>query len=181
MAHRITPDSASRQAGFTLIELLLVIAIIGVVGAIAIPSLLRAKISANESAVLGSMRAVNSAQAAYAGTAAAGNFATSLTVLLQPCPGSTEAFIPADLAGDPAKKSGYSVTLGPGSFGAGAPDCNGTATSVGYYLAAVPLTSGLTGERAFASTTPGVIYFDPDGVAPTEGQMAPSGGATPIQ
>jgi prepilin-type N-terminal cleavage/methylation domain-containing protein len=173
--------SARRDAGFTVIELLVVVCIIGIVCTITVPALLRAKITGNETAVLGSMRAVNSAQAAYAGAAANGNYARSFTVLVQACPGSNQGFISPDLAGDPAVKSGYRVQLAPGTLGAGEADCNGQATSRGYYLTAIPLTTGRTGHRAFASTSPGVIYFDPNGVAPAEAEMRPGGSATPIQ
>jgi len=178
----MTADFRARDdGGFTLIELLVVIAVIGIVCAITIPALLRAKITGNETAVLGSMRAVNSAEAAYAGAAANGSYAPSFTVLVQACPGSTHGFLSPDLAGDPAVKSGYSVRLAPGTLGAGENDCNGQATSRGYYLTAVPLTIGRTGHRAFASTSPGVIYFDPNGVAPAEAEMRPGGSAIPIQ
>ena len=124
----------------------MVVAIIGVLGALTIPALLRAKIAANESAVLGSLRAVNSAQTAYASSASTGGFASSFSVLIQPCPSTSQGFISPDLAGDPAQKSGYSVALGPGSFGPAPADCNGVATSAGYYLTAVPLAIGRTGQ-----------------------------------
>ena len=173
--------TAARDAGMTLIELIIVVGILGVVSAITVPAVMRARITANETAVLGSMRAVNSAQAAYAGAASPGGYAVSFTILVRACPGSSHGFISPDLAGDPAQKSGYTVALGPGTMGAGPADCNGQATSVGYYLSAVPISVGLTGHRGFASTSPGVIYFTPTGLAPTEAETLPNGGGTPIQ
>ena len=66
-------------------------------------------------------------------------------------------------------------------MGAGPQDCNGKASGLGYYLTAMPQSFGLTGNRGFASTSPGVIYFTFSGAAPTEAEMRPNGGGTPIQ
>jgi prepilin-type N-terminal cleavage/methylation domain-containing protein len=150
----------SSEHGFTLIELLIVIALIGVLAALSAPFLIAAKKASNEASAIGSMKAVNSAQAGYSSSCGGNYYTTDVMTLIN------GAYISPDIALLP--KSGFTVALAAGNAAvAGAPDCMGTATQTGYYATASPVGSD-AGRRGFATNQAGVVWEDRTGAAPTE-------------
>src|SRR5262245_38401882 len=153
-----------KSEGFTLIERLIVVAIIGIIAA---AGLLRARMSGNEASAIGSLRAINSGQASYSSSCAAGGYAIDLADLVKAPAGSSQGFVSPDLKSNGVIKSGYTVTLAKdGSSGvtdisSPASTCNASAgqPASSYFANAGPVTGGGTGTRFFASDTRGTIFF----------------------
>lgn len=158
-----------KHKGFSLIELLIVVAIILIIAAIAIPNLIRARIAANESSAVSSIRTLNTAQAAYQSTYPLVGFASTITALGPSAstgcttPASTNAclvdWVLSQATAASTTKSGYYFT-----------DTAGTTVGgilLGYTFDGVPGLLSQTGVRGFCSNADAVIRYTPVGSAPS--------------
>jgi type IV pilus assembly protein PilA len=144
----------NKQKGFSLIELLIVVAIILIIAAIAIPNLLRSRIAANEASAVSSLRTLNTACITYNSTY--GQYPAAMTNLQSPGAGALPTSTAADLIDQVLAtgiKSGYTFTFTPGTL------------NVSYTINANPITINQTGLRGFFTDQSGVIRFDPNAPA----------------
>ncbi len=148
-----------RQRGFSLIELLIVVAIILIIAAIAIPNLMRARMAANESSAVGSLRTVNTAEVTYSTTYGTG-FAplAKLGGTASPCVAAAANACLIDPVLTLGVKSGYTITAVAAGGAGTAPNPYTTFES-----SAVPVLAGQSGQRSFCSDESGVIRADPAG------------------
>jgi len=181
MKHRPNQARKPNQSGFSLIELLIVVAIILIIAAIAIPNLLRARIAANEASAVQSIRTTNTAQVTYQSTYPNVGYASTMAIL---GPGAASCGTPtatnaclldnllASATASTKPKSGYYFTL------TAAAAAGGTVND--YTVSGDPASLNQTGVRGFCSSSDGVIRFKspgPTGVTTTAGCAA----LTPLQ
>ena len=143
----------NNQKGFSLIELLIVVAIILIIAAIAIPNLLRSRMAANEASAVGSLRTLNTAAVTYSTTYGIGYPAT-IAALGPATPATSAAADLIDSVLAASSKSGYSFSYSPGAVTAG--------TRSDYGITATPLSTS-TGSRTFFTNQSGVIRADATG------------------
>ena len=144
-----------QKNGFSLIELLIVVAIILIIAAIAIPSLTRVRVAADESSAVGSIRTINTAEVSYNAAYPALGFTTTLANLGGPagaCTPSTTSGCFIDSLLTTGTKSGYIFAMATGSCAAGTPqNC--------YSVTASPQFASYTGARSFCSFEDGVVRY----------------------
>jgi prepilin-type N-terminal cleavage/methylation domain-containing protein len=173
----------NKQKGFSLIELLIVVAIILIIAAIAIPNLIRSRMAANEASAVATLRTLTTAFISYSTTYGNG-LPPNLNVLQNPTTATAQAdcdhagLVDAVLAGLPPgtnttfSKSGYQFTYIPGGTALTPPVLTPVCSNGGFptsQVTSLPLSVGGTGQRGFLVDNSGVIYFTTNGTTPVPG------------
>jgi prepilin-type N-terminal cleavage/methylation domain-containing protein len=158
--------------GFSLIELLIVVAIILIIAAIAIPNFMRSRMAANETAAVSNMRTIITANVVYSSTYSNGFAPTLLTLTGGPLANCTAASLIDNVLAT-GQKSGYGYTYTPGIAVLVIPPGCGAAGATSYNLAATPLAVGTTGQRSFCAQENGLIRQDPSGALIAAGACIP--------
>jgi len=156
------------QKGFSLIELLIVVAIILIIAAIAIPNLLRARMAANESSAVGSTRTINTAEVTYNSTFPTVGFTATLANLggtASPCVAATNSACLIDSVLSGGTKGGYLFTMGTGST-TGTPQPS-------YNVFAAPQIPNQTGVRNFCSFEDAVVRYSTASLSACDTTVAP--------
>ncbi len=185
---QIAADSKGGAAVAILVIAVLVIAValVGIIAAIAIPGLLRARMSANETSAISWLRAINSAETSYAAICASGGFAVTLDDLNKPPRNGGSGFVSPGLASNGVIRGGYIITLerdagaGATDVGTAAATCNGSTNTPAssYFARAEPVTPGSTGIRYYATDARGIIFWS---AAPIANPIVESPTVVPIQ
>ncbi|HEY6387499.1 MAG TPA: type II secretion system protein [Candidatus Acidoferrum sp.] len=150
--------------GFSLIELLIVVAIILVISAIAIPSYMRSRMQANEASAVSSLRMVSTAAITYSSTYVDVGFPTNLADMggVNPCTATSTSACLIDDSLAKGTKSGYSISW----------TGDGATPSVAYTLTGTPLVVGSSGQRMFCTDQTGLVHYDPSGAGCTNASAA---------
>jgi type IV pilus assembly protein PilA len=164
----VNERSANSVRGFSLIELLIVVAIILIIAAIALPNLLRSRQAANQAAAVSNLRTITTASVSY-WVIYSNGYPPSLASLGGPANVAATCnqaiLIDEVISSPPFQKSGYQYAY-TGDQGTVANPPAGCAPGyVGYLATATPISVGVTGNMSYCSSEPGIIHFDTSGAA----------------